>query len=175
MSWIQGSIATLCVIDGLGHGPEAERAAKEIAGYVGQNLDASPQSLLAGANQAARDTRGAAVGLAFVDLEKRLLTYVGVGNTRALLLEAEARRPKVLQNTNGIVGAGYQKLNPETVFFEPDDLLFLYTDGFPVHVDLSQLADQEEHLENLANEFLQRWALGTDDAAVLVARLGSPR
>jgi serine/threonine protein phosphatase PrpC len=173
--WVRDSFATLCVVDGLGHGPEAERAAKAIVNYVGQNLDASPQILFAGADEAARDTRGAAMGLVYVDLEKQLLTHVGVGNTRALLLERKARKPKILFSTNGIVGAGYQKLKPETVSFEPDDLLFLYTDGFPTHVDVAHLIGREGNLDDVATEFLLKSALGTDDAAVLIAGLGSPR
>lgn len=141
--------------------------------YVGQNLDASLEALFAGADEAARDTRGAAVGLAFVNLQDMSLTHAGVGNTRALLLEQAARSPIVLNSTNGIVGAGYKKLCPETVSFAPGDLLLLYTDGFPAYIDVARLAGGYGHPEEVAKEVLQRYALGTDDAAVLVGRMES--
>ncbi|MEE3326109.1 MAG: SpoIIE family protein phosphatase [Myxococcota bacterium] len=171
--WICDSLATLCVADGLGHGPHAEHAAKEIMGYVGHNLGAPSQAIFSGADQAARQTRGAAVGLVLADLQGQTLTYAAVGNTRVFLLERADRSPKDFQNTNGIVGAGYQKLQVETVSFQPGDLLFLYTDGFPARADLASLRSRERHPKEIAAEFLERFALGTDDAAVLVARLGA--
>ena len=171
--WIRGAVATLCVVDGLGHGPAAEQAAKVILSFVSQNLDRSLQALFAGADEAARETRGAAVGLALVNLREMSLTHAGVGNTRAQLLQQTGRALSALSSSNGIVGAGYKKLCPETVSFAPGDLLLLYTDGFPSHVDVARFAWSRRAPEEVAREFLQKSALGTDDAAVLVARMES--
>lgn len=172
--WIRDSLATLCIVDGLGHGPDAETAAKAVLTYVDQNLDTSLEDLFAGADQAVRKTRGAALGLVLVNLKEMSLTYAGVGNTRALLLTPGDRAPKLLSSTYGIVGAGYQKLRPETASFSPGDLLLLYTDGLPERIDTTMLArSSSRHPKELAEETLQRWALGTDDAAVLVARMES--
>ena len=96
---------------------------------------------------------------------------MGIGNTRGILLDTGSGSVKSLQSTNGIVGAGYQKLRPETMDFKTRDLLFLYTDGFPVSVDVISQDIGEDDPEEVANEFMQRYSLNTDDAAVLVARL----
>ena len=169
--WVRDSVAMLCILDGLGHGREAERAAKEVLRHVDQNLDLPLETLFASADEAARDTRGAAMGLVLVDVKERSLTHVGVGNTRGLLLDADFNSFHVFQNTNGIVGAGYQKLRLETIPFKSRDLLFLYTDGFPVSATSFFQACQPAQPEELATAFMRRCALGNDDAAVLVARL----
>ena len=166
-------MALLCIVDGLGHGPEAERAARTILDFVSENIDASPQSLFKGADEAARSTRGAAVGLVHVDRKEESFTYVGVGNTRALFFDRRSRAAKLLYSTNGIVGAGYKTLRPEQIFFDSGSLLFLYTDGFPAQIDPGQLSHLQRHPGIVADEFLDRFTLGTDDAAVLVARLES--
>lgn len=172
--WLRDPLATLCIVDGLGHGPDAERAAKAVVSYVGQNLDALLEDLVSGCNEAVRETRGAAMGLVLVNLEEMTLTHAGVGNTRAILLTQSRRAPTVLASTYGIIGAGYQKLRPETVFFTPGDLLFLYTDGLPELIDAAAVVTgSRQHPRELAEEILGRWALGTDDAAVLVARMES--
>ena len=170
---MQGSSAVLCIVDGLGHGPAAEHAAKVVLGFVGENLGLSPQALFAGADEAARETRGAAMGLALVNLQEMSLTYAGVGNTRARLFRQAGRAIHWLSSSNGIVGAGYKKLSPETVSFAPGDLLLLYTDGFPARVDATRFSWYRRPPEEVAREFLQKNALGTDDAAVLVARMES--
>ena len=171
--WVGDSMVLLCVVDGLGHGPEAERAARTILDFVSENIDASPQSLFKGADEAARSTRGAAVGLVYVDRQEESFTYVGVGNTRAMFLDGRSRAARFLYSTNGIVGAGYQPLIPEKIFFDPRSLLFLYTDGFPTQIDAAQLSHLQGDPASMADEFLERFTLGTDDAAVLVARLES--
>ena len=78
-----------------------------------------------------------------------------------------------MSSSNGIVGAGYKKLSPETVSFAPGDLLLMYTDGFPARVDAARFFWSRRAPEEVAREFLQESALGTDDAAVLVARMES--
>ncbi|MCP4243985.1 MAG: SpoIIE family protein phosphatase [bacterium] len=172
--WIRDSLATLCVVDGLGHGPEAESAAKAVLTYLDQNPHTSLESLFAGADEAVRNTRGAALGLVLVNSKEMSLTHAGVGNTRALLLKQGNPAPKILSSTYGIVGAGYRKLRPETASFAPGDLLLLYTDGLPEYLDTTVLArSSNRHPEEIAEQTLQRWALGTDDAAVLVARMES--
>lgn len=171
--WIQGSLATLCVVDGLGHGPAAEHAAKVVLSFVGQNLDLSLPALFAGADEAARDTRGVAMSVVLVQLQEMSLTHAGVGNTRARLVYGSGGGSAILSNTNGIVGAGYQELRSESVAFSPGDLLLLYTDGFPEKFDLGRFAWGSLSSEEVASEFLERCALGSDDAAVLVASLES--
>lgn len=169
--WVDGPFATLCVVDGLGHGPAAEHAAKVVLGFVRENLGMPLEAVFAGADEAARATRGAAMGLVRLNLQEKLLSYAGVGNTRARLLAKSGRAIRSLSNCNGIVGAGYQRLVPETVSFAPDDLLILFTDGIPAGFDASGFFGYRRPVEEVAKGVLREFSLGTDDAAVLVARM----
>ena len=169
--WIQESFATLCVVDGLGHGPEAERAARQVVDSVGGNLDRSLEDLLAEADSAARETRGAAVGIVCVDMRNGFLTHAGIGNTRGFLMESGSHSMKALRSTNGIVGAGYQPIRPEVIPFKAGDFLLLYTDGLPLFPDAFFLRRRMNSPDDMATGFLGEFALDSDDAAILVARL----
>jgi len=83
--WQTGPKTTLCVADGIGHGEDAERAARAAMDYVAEHLEDPLPALFAGCDRAIRHTRGVAMGVAVIDKEAGTLTYAGVGNTRALI------------------------------------------------------------------------------------------
>ena len=115
------------------------------------------------------------MGLVRVNLRRMVLTHAGVGNTRAILLRQQDSSRTTLSSTRGIVGAGYERLRPETFSFKSGDVLLLYTDGLPQRIDAAALTrDRNRHPKQIAEEALVRWARDTDDAAVLVARMESP-
>lgn len=162
--WQSGQRRVLCIADGLGHGPEAARAAYRAIEYVGNHLDDSVPVLLAGCDVALRDTRGAAVGI--VTMEGGRLTYGGVGNTRGMRVGVGTCR---FSSDAGIVGAGSCRILVEATAVEVGDLVILFTDGVserlsvPASTTLGQV-----NTGDLADQLLARWATGQDDAAVLV-------
>ena len=72
-----------CLIDGLGHGPEAADAAETCADVVRANADAPPQDLLDRCHTALLDSRGAVMTAAWFDLRRGTVAWAGVGRTRA--------------------------------------------------------------------------------------------
>jgi len=168
--WQHSLKTTLCIADGLGHGPFAERAARGAVDYVAGHLADSLPLLFAGCDQAIRHTRGVALGVARVDEETGTLTYAGVGNTRAIIVR-NGRVLLRLRSNHGIVGAGYGRLTPETVPLLPGDLVILFTDGLLVRTDVSSYdSAQRADVELLAERILQDWGREADDAALLVFR-----
>ncbi len=164
--WKDDKKTILCIVDGLGHGKNAEIAAKAAVDYIAQHLSDSLQELFAGCDLAIRKTRGVAMGIVIIDENLDKLTYVGVGNTRAIVVGAKTLR---LGNSYGIVGAGYKTLSPESLALHPGDLMVLFTDGLAEMMDLSVydealLADAK----GLAEKIIQDWRRGEDDATVLV-------
>jgi len=168
--WHSGGKTTLCIVDGLGHGEYAERAAKAAVEYVAGHLGEPLADIFAGCDAALRSTRGVAMGIAIVDEEAETLTYAGIGNTRALIVR-EQHLVARLSNNWGIVGGGYRKLTPETVELTTGDLLILTTDGIKERCDVLAYGDAlRGNVQQLAERILHDWGRETDDAAALVFR-----
>jgi len=173
--WRRGGKTTLCVVDGLGHGKQAEKAAKAAMHYVAFLLSGSLPDIFAGCDSAVRRTRGVAMGIAVIDERRQTLSYAGVGNTRALVArqpsdESPAGQTIRLSSSYGIVGGGYKTLSPETVQLMPGDLVIMFTDGLVESIGLAGYDDSlRADVQRLAEKMLQDWQRATDDAAVLVA------
>lgn len=172
--WRQNGTVTLCIVDGLGHGKEAEIAGKAAVEYVEQHVGEPLVELLTGCDKAIRGTRGVAMGLAQLTTATGELEFAGVGNTRTRLVATGQFKPKssFLSSAYGIIGGGFRKVVPETVSTEPGDLLFMYTDGLKEMFDLSGYRDlKTAEAEPLARQVLKDWKRDSDDGAVLVARM----
>ena len=166
--WASDGKVTLCLADGLGHGEDAEEAARAALDYVAGHCAAPLAELFAGCDEALYRTRGAAVGIAVIDHEAGTLTHAGVGNTRAVVVGDKTAH---LGSTAGIVGAGYGRLAPEAVPFMSDDLVVMVTDGIKQRSDFADFAAMRgTDVQGLAEKILQDWGRETDDAAVLVFR-----
>jgi serine phosphatase RsbU (regulator of sigma subunit) len=172
--WRKGKRITLCIVDGLGHGEDAEKAARAAIEYVAYHLSAPLQEIFSGCNRHIRNTRGVAMGIAVIDEDERTLSYAGVGNTRIKIMRKPSSNPAERETVHlvsdyGIVGGGYRKLSPETLPFGPGDLVFLHTDGVK---ELTELSGYREALlsdvQRLAEQIIVDWGCDTDDAAVLI-------
>lgn len=156
-------------MDGLGHGPEAGVAADAAVRYVSEHLDDRLDTLFAGCDSALRNTRGAAMGIVVVDSEAGMVTYAGVGNTRAFIYGDSRHR---FSSDYGIVGAGYRRLVVERAPIGPRHLVVMSTDGLREGIELSGYeSDVLSQPEILAGRVLEDWAQGHDDRGVLVFRL----
>ncbi len=172
--WQSGGKIILCMVDGLGHGEHAERAAKAVVDYVAHHLSEPLLDLFAGCNLALRSTRRVVMGVAVIDEEAGTLTYAGIGNTRAMIVRerhpefAEGKTVR-LSNNYGIVGGGYKRLSPETVPLMPGDLVFMFTDGVEEIINLSGYDDAlRADVWQLAEKIIKDWGRETDDVAVLI-------
>jgi len=164
--WHTEGKTVLCMVDGLGHGKFAERAANEAIAYVAAHLTDPLSELFAGCNTELNHSRGVVMGVAVIDERTGMLQYAGIGNIRAKLVNDKT---SCLNYGYGIVGGGYKKLTVEKHSMNPGDLLILYTDGVK---ELISLAEYENNLRNdvekLARKILLDWKHSRDDAAVLV-------
>ncbi|WP_062645907.1 ATP-binding SpoIIE family protein phosphatase [Streptomyces maremycinicus] len=125
-----GDRLTLMLADGLGHGPEAACASTAAVHEVRRSPHLPPGELLRLLDDALRDTRGAAVAVAQLDLRTGRLRFAGVGNVGARLREGGSWRH--LLSRPGIVGTRRPMTLPETeAVWAPDRLLVLHSDGLP--------------------------------------------
>ena len=173
-AWETSCGTLLCMVDGLGHGIEAEEAGVAAVEYVSKHLDDTFQELFAGCDKAIGHTRGVAMGIGLVCEERAEMIYAGIGNTRALITGSRRRKITHMSSDPGIIGGGYRNLVPETVKLLPGDLIIMATDGVEEMIDMSvydhtTLSD----LPRLCRVILHDWGRERDDRGVLVFQTSS--
>jgi negative regulator of sigma-B (phosphoserine phosphatase) len=163
--------ALVAVIDGLGHGTEAARAALAAAHLLEQHPDETVVALIQRCHDALRRTRGAVMSVASFDARTSSITWAGVGNVDVVLLKrmsTEGRTREDLVARGGIVGYRIPSLRPATLPVGTGDTLIMTTDGvrggFADHVDIAQRPQEN------ADSILARFGKRTDDALVVVAQ-----
>lgn len=167
----------IAAIDALGHGPEAERAARRAA----EILRAAPRDplpeIVRRCHLALTGRRGVVLSLAAFDAQNGTMTWAGVGNVEGVLVRSGAPHPgsrSGLVVLGGVVGGDLPELRPQQLPVEPGDLVVFGTDG--VARGFIEGIDAQFAPAHLARDLLTRFAKGTDDALVLAARyLGAPR
>ncbi|MEW2162829.1 ATP-binding SpoIIE family protein phosphatase [Streptomyces sp. NPDC007084] len=125
-----GDHVTLLLADGLGHGEAAARASGAAVEELHRSAHLPPAELLGHLHTALRDTRGAAIAVARLDLARDQLDFAGIGNIGARLLTGDTWRP--LLSHPGIVGAHRPARLPGCrAPWTPGSLLVLHSDGLP--------------------------------------------
>jgi phosphoserine phosphatase RsbX len=162
----------LAVIDGLGHGCEAATAATA-AEFV---LRAEPQepviSLVRHCHESLRPTRGVVMSVVSFDTSHGLMTWLGVGNARGILLRSGSSAhltPEELLLRAGVIGGQIPPLQASVLPVSCGDTLFLATDG--ISSEFAQELMRPETPQRAAEIILSRHAKRDDDALVLVARV----
>ncbi|MGV7210521.1 ATP-binding protein [Oxalobacteraceae bacterium A2-2] len=167
----QRRATTLMVVDGLGHGSEAAKAAQAAVDALAEQPGRAPAAHIEACHLALRATRGAAVAVAQWEPQARQLRFAGIGNITACLLDAHGRRQLI--SHNGIVGHNMRKVQEFSLAAAPGDLLVMHSDGISTQWDLAQYPGLYGAAPALAAGVLLRdFSRGRDDACVLVERLG---
>jgi len=159
------------VVDGLGHGIGASEAADEALSVVRASVQASAVEILQRTHDALKKTRGAAMSLAIVDHEKKILTYAGVGNIGAVLSTGTVSRTLISQN--GTLGAILPRVQEYSLPIERSTLLLMFSDGLTSKTGISAYAGiQGRHPAVIAGVLYRDFSRKRDDASILVARMG---
>jgi serine phosphatase RsbU (regulator of sigma subunit) len=161
----------VAVMDGLGHGPDAQRAASECALILEAHRGEPLLDLVHHCNEGLRGTRGVALTLALLEAERATLEWVSIGNVEGLVLRRGQPRKltyAAVVQRGGVVGYRLPPLKVSRVDLAPGDVIVLATDGiksgFHESLELGQSA------RDLADDIVMRYAKGSDDALALVAR-----
>lgn len=155
------------VIDGLGGGVEAERAARLAAQVLERQPDQPLQELIRQSNTALHSTRGAVIGLLRLDLASNSASYVGVGN---IGLQVYSRQPIKPISKNGILGFRLPTLLEMRYVYDPGDVFVLYSDGISNRFALDGAIDLKQAPQSMAEQVMKSYGKLTDDATVLVIK-----
>lgn len=163
--------AVVALLDGLGHGPEAARAVAAAVPVLQRGGGESAVGLLRACHEALRQTRGAVMSLAVFHAADSSMSWVGVGNVEGVLLRGRGgavRSDEAIVARSGVVGFQLPELRGATVRVARGDTLILATDG--IRSGFTGGLDLDCEPQELAESILARFAKGSDDAHVVVAR-----
>jgi len=162
----------LAVVDGLGHGAEAESAASAAVEVLARHAAEPLEALCRRCHEPLRRTRGVAMALA--SFGAGTLSWLAVGSVQGSLASAgEPGRWRGLVQRGGTVGMRLPALEAERLPVAPGDTLVLATDGVRGGFDGGSLRDEPP--QRTAERILEGHRAGADDALVLVARYrGAP-
>jgi anti-sigma regulatory factor (Ser/Thr protein kinase) len=167
---IDGQNLSVLVIDGLGHGEEAERAGRAGEKAFAHAPFVSPVLLLEDIHQAMIGTRGGALAFAQFDAQLDKLTFTGIGNIGASLIAADKSRG--LASHPGIVGGQYRKAQPFDYAHVNGHLLIMYSDGLQSRWNLHDYPGLvHRHPAVIAAVLHRDFCRGRDDVTVLVVAL----
>jgi len=158
-------------VDGLGHGPEAARAARVAVDLMKDCAGESVMRLAELAHEQLKETRGAVMSLARFATPDNTLTWLGLGNVQGRLVRHKDSQKTTFESlplVGSIVGYRLPPLRPVTLPVEPGDLLILATDG--VRGNFEWTGNLAARPDAVARHILDREMTGIDDALVLVTR-----
>ncbi|MCU0117486.1 ATP-binding protein [Pseudomonas sp. B2M1-30] len=169
LAWHQGCLSAL-VIDGLGHGEEAERSARAGESAFARTPFAAPVLLMEDMHREMLGSRGGAVAFAQFNPGRDSLSFAGIGNIGACLIGAGKSRG--LASHPGIVGAQYRKAQPFDYAHVNGHLLIMYSDGLQSRWNLQDYPGLvHRHPAVIAAVLHRDFCRGRDDVTVLVVAL----
>ncbi len=158
----------LIVADGLGHGPQAATAALEAIRLFKRHQARPIAELLEYLHAGLRATRGAAVALARFDHGEGRLTYGGIGNISAAIIDGSDMRRMV--SLNGTAGHNARRIQTFDYPYR-QGLVVMVSDGIMSGWTLARYPGiTQAHPTLIAAVLYRDFARRRDDATVLVAR-----
>jgi len=158
----------LVITDATGHGITANEVARGVSEFVMQHASGDVKRLLTELHAQLKGTIGAAVGALFIEPNRRLFRYAGVGNTGAARRVGTSWRPV---SKDGVLGQRLPTLLEQTGELARGDLIMMWTDG------LSEMAGGMFAARNafkpagqLARELVEELGKPHDDASCIVLR-----
>lgn len=168
-SQCDGTGLALLVADGLGHGPDAARASACAVDVLLRHADQDAVRILDLAHAKLRPTRGAAVAVARHLRGAGDLSYAGVGNIAACIVDGASRRAMV--SHNGIVGHNVHKSLAYGYAWPVGALLVAHSDGLESQWDIAAFPGlASAHPSLIAAMLFRKHWRRRDDVVVVVIR-----
>jgi anti-sigma regulatory factor (Ser/Thr protein kinase) len=160
---------TLLLVDGLGHGVEAARAAETAVRSFVDHGEKSCEAIVDAIHRALAPTRGAALAVARIDDAAKVVRLVGVGNISALLIQPTGTRHMVSQN--GTAGHIAPRIREFIYDYSSAPLVVLHSDGLATRWDFASYPGlTAQHPALIAGVLLRDHRRGRDDASVVAMR-----
>lgn len=126
----------VCVIDGLGHGKEANKISNRIIDYIESlqenKWDTSLSELFTSLHKKIQGTRGAVMSSFFIEKASHNFKWVGVGNVEGIIFYSNEFNRIIyhrLINQDGVIGLHLPNIRVKKIKVPSELLCILYTDG----------------------------------------------
>lgn len=162
-------LISLALVDGIGHGEEASRAAGTALACMEANIYAGLEAIFRLCHQQLTGTRGAVAALCQVSRHQGFWQAAIVGN---IFLQIMAAKSFIPLATAGILGYNYpRRLLSNKGPFHEGDLILMHSDGIKDgSVTPEWLRSTGLSLPELARQIGRKYGRRDDDVAVIVAR-----
>jgi serine/threonine protein phosphatase PrpC len=167
--WCTSALVSL--IDGLGHGQYAHRAAQAARQYVESHFDQPLDAIFRGVERTCRTTRGVVMALVRFDFGENgvRFSFASVGNIEVRLFGSSEWKHFILPR--GILGGNAPHPRVTEHPWEPGAVMVLYSDGVTHHWGLDDFPKLTEMSATvMAQRLLLALAKKDDDATVVVVR-----
>jgi hypothetical protein len=161
----------VAAIDGAGHGVDAAKAAFAGAAVVRDHPDDDLFALVVRCHEALRQTRGAAMSVAYFPDDLGRMTWLGIGNVEGRVFGGDGidGRPKsALRLSSGVVGHELPMATRETLELCRGDVLVFATDG--IGVSFADSLRPAGPPQDIADRIVHDHWKPTDDGLALVVR-----
>jgi len=167
---IRDARVAVMLADGLGHGLAAHDASALARATFAQSHERAPGEAVEDIHRALQATRGAAVAVLALDIERGTARYSGLGNIAgAILLPGGARHSLVSQN--GTAGASRPRVVEFQYPFPPGAMLVMHSDGVGTHWELATYPGlRVKHPSLIAGVLFRDHRRERDDASVVVVK-----
>ena len=165
----RGTVLSVMVADGLGHGPLAAAASRAAAQAFADRPFDEPSSVMQSLHRGLAATRGAVAACARLHTAEARVVYAGVGNIHGAIVGWERSRGMV--SHNGTLGIRVPPPKQFAYDWPPGDLVVMHSDGLSARWSLAEHPGLYTHHPAIVAAVLYR-DLGRkrDDATVVVVR-----
>ncbi|MBC8321375.1 MAG: SpoIIE family protein phosphatase [Bacteroidetes bacterium] len=157
------------VIDGIGHGYEANIASQAAIDYLEKNNSEEIEPLLNDLHLALIQTQGAVIAIARLSKRQNKLIYGGIGNISARVFNSPI--PVHPLTMNGSLGGRINHIRAYEHQWVPGSVLLMTSDGISNRWDISDFKDlHTKHPAIIAHIVFDQFSRQNDDATVLVIK-----
>jgi anti-sigma regulatory factor (Ser/Thr protein kinase) len=161
---------SIFVADGLGHGLHAHEAAAAAVDVYGRGHEYPPAHVIGDVHAALRASRGAAVAMIDVDLERRTARYAGLGNISGTILSAAGKHHHLVSQ-NGTAGHTAGRIHEFAYSVPAGSLIVMASDGLGTHWSLTPYPGLYVKSASAIAAILYRdFSRRRDDVTVVVAK-----
>jgi len=156
----------MAIIDALGHGKDANRVAVICKDFLEKNYGCNLLEIIYSLHENIKGSRGVVAGLCVLDLIKKELRYIGMGD---ITLRKYGSGNISLISRPGIIGYQISTPREEIMKILAKDVLVLYTDGVRSHFELKDYPELlKQNAKFIATYIINNFGRKNDDAACLV-------
>jgi anti-sigma regulatory factor (Ser/Thr protein kinase) len=160
----------ILVADGLGHGYSAHNAARAAVEVFDKHHENVPAAVIVDVHAALRATRGAAVAMLAIDLERSTAAYAGLGNIAGTII-GDAGERRTLISHNGTAGHSALRVQEFKYVIPRPAIVVMASDGLQTHWNLDAYPGLRRHSATAVAAVLYRdFSRRRDDVTVVVAK-----